>query len=270
MTGSLSNAAAPSGIPAGKLSRSADSERLLWEEYRRTGKGRDDLITRYLPLIKYVVGRMAVTPPSGLDYEDILSFGVFGLIDAVEKFDPEKGYVFQTYAIPRIRGSILDELRKCDWFSRTGREKVQKYNRAMEKVLRDTGEMRDEQIMQELGIGLEEYYEVQELASRGYITSLDDTTPLDDGEVPIVATLADERETASEKLDDESDKQQLVEALQELPDRERQMLSLYYYEGLTLKEIGLVMGVTESRVSQIHGKGLAMLRTILREKLNAS
>ena len=247
-----------------------DDEKLLWKEFTRSGKGRDELVKRYLPLIKYVVGRMAVTPPTGLDYEDILSFGVFGLLDAIDKFDPSKGFVFQTYAIPRIRGAILDELRKCDWFSRTGREKVQKYNRAMEKVLRDTGEMRDDLVMQELGLGLDEYYEVQELASRGYITSLDDTTPLDDGDVSIDATLADDRPTAADRLDDESDKQQLVEALQTLPDRERQMLSLYYYEGLTLKEIGAVMGVTESRVSQIHGKGLSMLRAILKEKLNAS
>ena len=247
-----------------------DEVSALWEEFARTGRGRDELVTRYLPLIKYVAGRMAVTPPAGLDYEDILSFGVFGLLDAVDKFDPSKGFVFQTYAIPRIRGAILDELRKCDWFSRTGREKVQKYNRAMEKVLRDTGGMRDDLIMHEMGITPDEYYEVQELASRGYITSLDDTAPLDDGEVSIEAAIADDRETASDRLDDESDKQQLAEALQELPERERQMLSLYYYEGLTLKEIGAIMGVTESRVSQIHGKGLSMLRAILKEKLNAS
>ena len=223
---------------------------------------------RYLPLIKYVVGRMAVTPPQGLDYEDILSFGVFGLMDAVEKFDPTKGYVFQTYAIPRIRGAILDELRKCDWFSRTGREKVQKFNRATEKVLLEKGEMDDALIMREMGVSEDEYYEIQDLASRGYITSLDDSTPLDDGEVPVEATLADDRETASDRLDDESEKQQLSEALAELPERERQMLSLYYYDGLTLKEIGAVMGVSESRVSQIHGKGLSMLRAILRRKMN--
>lgn len=244
-------------------------EKALWEEYSRTGKGRDELILKYLPLIKYVVGRMAVTPPQGLDFEDILSFGVFGLMDAVEKFDPSKGFVFQTYAIPRIRGAILDELRKCDWFSRTGREKVQKFNRAMEKVLRDKGESDDALIMSEMGVDADEYYEIQDLASRGYITSLDEATPLDDGEISPEANIPDERETAADRLDDESDRQMLREALEELPERERQMLSLYYYEGLTLKEIGKAMGVSESRVSQIHGKGLGMLRAILRGKMNA-
>ena len=245
-----------------------EDEKFLWNEYIKTGAGRDELVIKYLPLIKYVVGRMAVTPPQGLDYEDLLSFGVFGLLDAVEKFDPSKGFVFQTYAIPRIRGAILDELRKCDWYSRSAREKVQKLNRIMEKTLREKGEIRDEWIMAEMGIDEAEYYEIQELASRGYITSLDDTTPLDDGEVTVEATLADEREGISERLDEESEQQELAEALSQLPDRERNMLSLYYYEGLNLKEIGKVLGVTESRVSQIHGKALSMLRAILREKQN--
>lgn len=247
------------------------SEQDLWESYGKTRSlsSRDALILRYLPLIKYVVSRMSVTPPQGLSYEDIVSFGTFGLIDAVEKFDPSKGYVFQTYAIPRIRGAILDELRKCDWFSRTGREKVQKYNRAMEKVLREKGEISDALIMSEMGVDEDEYYELADLASRGFITSLDDTTPLDDGEVSVEATLADDRPTAADRLDEESERQQLAEALSELPERERQMISLYYYEGLTLKEIGAVMGVSESRVSQIHGKGLSMLRAILRRKMNA-
>ena len=241
-------------------------EKALWEEFIKTGKGRDELITQYLPLIKYVVGRMSVTPPAGLDYEDILSFGVYGLIDAVDRFDPSKGFVFQTFAIPRIRGAILDELRKCDWYSRTGREKVQKLNRAIEKVFQQEGRFDDNLIKKELGVGDEEYYEIQELASRGYITSLDEITPLDDGEVSIEATIADDREGAPERIVYEDEKQELIDALKELPEKEQQMLSLYYYEGLTLKEIGKVLNVSESRVSQIHGKALSMLRSILKEK----
>ena len=246
----------------------SEEEKKLWEEYSRSGIGRDDLVVKYLPLIKYVVSRMAVTPPQGLDYEDLLSFGVFGLLDAVDKFDPSKGFVFQTYAVPRIRGAILDELRKCDWYSRSAREKVQKLNKVMEKILRDKGEIRDEWVMAEMGIDEDEYFEIQELAGRGYITSLDDTTPLEEGDVPVEATLADERETMEEKMDAEAERQELAEALAQLPERERTMLSLYYYEGLNLKEIGKVLDVTESRVSQIHGKALSMLRAIMKEKMN--
>ena len=246
----------------------SEEEKKLWEDYTRTGLGRDDLVVKYLPLIKYVVSRMAVTPPQGLDYEDILSFGVFGLLDAIDKFDPSKGFVFQTYAIPRIRGAILDELRKCDWYSRSAREKVQKLNKTMEKILRDKGEIRDEWIMAEMGIDQDEYYEIQDLASRGYITPLDDPPPPDDGEVSIEATLADDRESIEDRMDEEVERQELADALAQLPDRERTMLSLYYYEGLNLKEIGQVLGVTESRVSQIHGKALSMLRAIMKEKMN--
>lgn len=245
------------------------NEQQLWEELSKTRsqKVREALVLKYLPLIKYVISRMSVTPPSGLDYEDILSFGVFGLLDAVDKFDPTKGFSFQTYAIPRIRGAILDELRKCDWFSRSGREKVQRLNRAVEKVLRDKGEIDDDAVMSELGINEDEYYEVQDLASRGFISSLDDATQLDDGDVSIEATLADERPGAEEYIEEDEERQVVIEALSELPERERQMLSLYYYEGLTLKEIGRVLGVSESRVSQIHGKALSLLRAKLRQKL---
>ncbi len=245
----------------------SEEEKKLWEEYSRSGIGRDELVLKYLPLIKYVVSRMAVTPPQGLDYEDLISFGVFGLLDAVDKFDPSKGFVFQTYAIPRIRGAILDELRKCDWYSRSAREKVQKLNKVMEKILRDKGEIKDEWVMSEMGIDEDEYFEIQELAGRGFITSLDDTTPLEDGDVAIEATLADDREGIEERLEEEAERQELAEALAQLPERERTMLSLYYYEGLNLKEIGRVLGVTESRVSQIHGKALSMLRAIMKEKM---
>ncbi len=137
----------------------------------------------------------------------------------------------------------------------------------MEKVLQEKGGLRDEWVIKEMGVDEDEYFEAQELASRGYMSSLDEITPLDDGDVSIEATLADERETAEDRLINEGEREILIEALKELPERERQMLSLYYYEGLTLKEIGEVLGVSESRVSQIHGKGLSMLRTILKSKL---
>lgn len=239
----------------------------LWEEYSANpnDKNREKVVKRYLPLIKYVVGRMAVTPPPGLDYEDLLSFGVFGLLDAIDRFDMSKGFSFQTFAVPRIRGAVLDELRKCDWFSRTGREKVQKLNRAMEKVLRDQGHIQDELVMREMGVDQDEYFEVQELASRSYIASLDEVMELEDGDVSLEATLADDRESTLDRLEAEGDKELLINAIKRLNEKEQQVLSFYYYEGLSLKEIGKVLGVTESRVSQIHGRALSSLRAILKE-----
>lgn len=206
---------------------------------------------------------MAVTPPSGLDYEDLLSFGVFGLLDAVDRFDASKGFSFQTFAVPRIRGAVLDELRKCDWFSRTGREKVQRLNRAMEKVLRDKGRLRDEWVMQEMGVDEKTYYEIQELASRSYVKSLDEVLLTEEGDDTPAMNLPDEREDISERMAQEGEEERLVAAMKQLSEREQQVLSFYYYEGLSLKEIGKVLGVTESRVSQIHGRALSALRAML-------
>ena len=247
---------------------SQENDAKLWEEYSRNRSeiNREKIVKRYLPLIKYVVGRMAVTPPPGLDYEDLLSFGVFGLLDAIDRFDLSKGFSFQTFAVPRIRGAVLDELRKCDWFSRTGREKVQKLNRAMEKVLRDEGHIKDELVMREMGVDEAEYFEVQELASRSYVASLDEVMELEDGDVSLEATLADDRESTLDRLVSEDDKELLMNAIKKLSDKEQQVLALYYYEGLSLKEIGRVIGVTESRVSQIHGKALSLLRAVLKEE----
>ena len=246
------------------MSRDA-SDAALWEEYvaAPTASCRERLVTRYLPLIKYVVGRMTVSPPQGLDYEDLWSFGVFGLLDAIERFDPSKGFSFRTFAVPRIRGAVLDELRKCDWVSRTGREKLQKLNRAVEKVLRDRGLLRDEWVMQEMGVDEKTYREILELSSRSYVASLDEVMALEDGDVSLEGILSDGRDGAAERLEREDERALVVDAMRQLSEREVQVLSLYYYEGLALKEIGQVLGVTESRVSQIHGGALNALRVIL-------
>ena len=246
------------------------SDAELWKEYvdSPTVACRDRLVTRYLPLIKYVVGRMAVSPPQGLDYEDLWSFGVFGLLDAIDRFDPAKGFSFRTFAVPRIRGAVLDELRKCDWVSRTGREKLQRLSRAMEKVLRERGVLRDEWVMREMGVDERTYYEALELSSRSCMASLDEVLSLEDGDISLEGILSDGRDGVAELLEQEEELQQVVDALRRLPEREAQVLSLYYYEGLALNEIGRVLGVTESRVSQIHGRALSALRAILKAERN--
>ncbi|WP_286846244.1 MULTISPECIES: sigma-70 family RNA polymerase sigma factor [Aminobacterium] len=240
----------------------------LWTRYfrDRSEAAKEEVVCRYLPLVKYVVGRMAVSPPSGLDYDDLLSFGVFGLLDAIDRFDLEKGAAFQTFAVPRIRGAVLDELRKYDWISRTGREKIQKLNRAVDKVLQDQGVVSDAVLMNELEMDEKTYRETLEIASRSYIVSLDEVLALDDGEVVREGVLADDASSALEVLEESEEVEKVVSALEKLPERERFVISLYYYEGLTLKEIGSVLGVTESRVSQLHGKALVALRRMLQAK----
>ena len=237
----------------------------LWSSYKAnpTANLKEQIVKRYLPLIKYVVGRMTVSPPSGLDYEDLLSFGVFGLLDAIDRFDLSKGFSFQTFAVPRIRGAVLDELRKCDWISRTGREKLQKLNRAMEKVLREKGRLNDEWVMQEMGVEEKAYWEVLELSSRSYIVSLDEVVSLEDGDVSREDILADEGEDPLASMESRDEEEHIKNALKKLPEREMQVVSFYYYEGLSLKEIGQILGVTESRVSQIHGRAIATLRALM-------
>ncbi|NLD97429.1 MAG: sigma-70 family RNA polymerase sigma factor, partial [Synergistaceae bacterium] len=163
--------------------KSSDAE--LWTEYlaARDERNKEKVVKRYLPLVKYVVARMAVSPPSGLDYDDLLSFGVFGLLDAIDRFEISKGFSFQTFAVPRIRGAILDELRKYDWISRTGREKLQKLGRAMETVLQEKGSLSDSALMEAMGMEEKEYREALELSSRSYIVSLDEVLALEDGDV---------------------------------------------------------------------------------------
>jgi RNA polymerase sigma factor for flagellar operon FliA len=245
-----------------------DSDAELWDEYLRTGssRARENIVKRYLPLVKYVTARMAVSPPSGLDYDDLLSFGVFGLLDAIDRFDVSKGFSFQTFAVPRIRGAVLDELRKYDWISRTGREKLQRLGKAMETVLQDRGTLSDQALMNVLGMDEKEYRETLELSSRSYIVSLDEVLSLEDGDVSREGIIPDDGESAADLLEDEDETVRVAGALKRLPEREMQVISLYYYEGLTLKEIGKVLGVTESRISQIHGKALAALRGILAAK----
>jgi RNA polymerase sigma factor for flagellar operon FliA len=237
----------------------------LWREYgeKLTAEHKEKIVKRYLPLIKYVVGRMAVSAPSGLDYEDLLSFGVFGLLDAVNRFDPSKGFSFQTFAVPRIRGAVLDELRKYDWISRTGREKLQKMNKAVEKVLQEKGSLRDEWLMQEMGVDEKSYRETLELQSRSYMVSLDEVVALEEGDVSLRRVLADDDGGVAAALENQDELKSIMDALSKLPEREMQVISFYYYEGLTLKEIGQILGVTESRVSQIHGKAIAGLRALI-------
>ncbi|MCF4150640.1 FliA/WhiG family RNA polymerase sigma factor [Dethiosulfovibrio sp. F2B] len=235
----------------------------LWQRYRLNPSEKDEIVSRYIPLVKYVVARMTVTPPPGLDYEDLVSFGLMGLLDAIDRFEIERGFSFQTFAVPRIRGAILDELRKCDWFSRTGREKLQRLERATERLMIQGIAPDDESLKKEMDVDDKTYREMLSLASRGYVVSLDEVMSLDEGDVQKGDLLSDTGASAQEVLENREDIDRVTKALHRLSERERLVLSMYYLEEMTLKEIGLVLGVTESRVSQIHGKAIVSLKARL-------
>ena len=238
----------------------------LWARFKDTGDGgaRDALIVHYSPLVKYVAGRVAVGLPQNVDQSDLVSYGIFGLIDAIEKFDLERGFKFETYAISRIKGAILDELRSIDWVPRSVRAKGRAVERAFSKLeaqlkrspteteLADELDMSEGQLQQVLGqLSLTGVAALDEmLGDRSDATTLGDTIP-DKGDGP--GALLDQVEL----------RQQLAEAIERMPEREKIVLTLYYFENLTLAQIGEVLGVTESRVSQIHTKAVLQLRSRL-------
>ena len=238
----------------------------LWADYKNAGRReqRDQLIVHYSPLVKYVAGRVATGLPQSVDQADLVSYGIFGLIDAIEKFDLERGFKFETYAIARIKGAILDELRSIDWVPRSVRAKARAIEKAYGKLeaqfhrtpsddeLADELEMSGEQLQTTLNqisfIGLVALDEMLSGGDRGDSMTLGDTVA-DSGQGPVAAYEVEEMRHI------------LAEAINRMPEREKIVLTLYYYEGLTLAEIGQVLGVTESRVCQIHTKAVLQLRS---------
>ncbi|MFP5254967.1 MAG: RNA polymerase sigma factor WhiG [Acidimicrobiia bacterium] len=244
-----------------------DIER-LWAEYKAYGAPtlRDQLIVHYSPLVKYVAGRVATGLPQNVDQADLVSYGIFGLIDAIDKFDPDRGFKFETYAIARIKGNILDELRSIDWVPRSVRAKARAIEKAYAKLegelhrtptdqeLANELDLTDDQLQTTLGqisfTGLVALDEMLSTGDRGDSMTLGDTIA-DQGLGPVAAYEVEEM------------RHLLADALNRLPEREKTVLTLYYYEGLTLAEIGSILGVTESRVCQIHTKSVIQLRARL-------
>ncbi|MFZ6004925.1 MAG: RNA polymerase sigma factor WhiG [Actinomycetota bacterium] len=237
----------------------------LWVEYKESGQRelRDQLIVHYSPLVKYVAGRVATGLPQNVDQADLVSYGIFGLIDAIEKFDLDRGFKFETYAIARIKGNILDELRSIDWVPRSVRAKARAIEKAYSKLegelhrtptdaeLAEELELTDDQLQTTLGqisfTGLVALDEMLSGGDRGDSMTLGDSLP-DAAMGPVAAYEVEEM------------RQILADAINRLPEREKMVLTLYYYEGLTLAEIGSILGVTESRVCQIHTKSVIQLR----------
>jgi RNA polymerase sigma factor for flagellar operon FliA len=239
----------------------------LWHEFKRDGsrRVRDLLILHYAPLVKYVAGRVSVGLPPNVEHADLVSYGMFGLIDAVEKFDLDRGVKFETYAIARIRGAIIDELRSIDWIPRSVRSKARDVDRAyaaLENELHRTPS--DAEVAEHMGIGIEEFNQIMGQVSFVSVAALDDLLAggNEKGDrLSLMDTLQDVRavdpEASFERLEV---KQTLAGTIKKLPEREKIVITLYYYEGLTLAEIGQILGVTESRVCQIHTKAVMQLR----------
>jgi RNA polymerase sigma factor for flagellar operon FliA len=246
----------------------ADIDR-LWASYKAdsTREVRDALILHYSPLVKYVAGRVAVGLPQNVEQADLVSYGIFGLIDAIEKFDLDRGYKFETYAIARIKGAILDELRSIDWVPRSVRAKARALEKAYSKL---EGELHrtptDDEIASEMGVTDDQLQTTLSQISFIGLVALDEMLSVggERGEsVSLGDTVADKGEGPVAAYEVEEMRQILAEAINRMPEREKIVLTLYYYEGLTLAEIGQVLGVTESRVCQIHTKAVIQLRSRL-------
>ena len=243
----------------------------LWSEYKTSGarEVRDRLIVHYSPLVKFVAGRVAVGLPQSIDQADLVSYGIFGLIDAIAKFDPGRNVKFETYAVARIKGAIIDELRSIDWVPRSVRAKarsVEKAYAALEASLRRSPT--DAEVAAEMGVTEAELDAVLHQISFVGLVALDEVLSLGGERVSATLgdTIADKGEGPVDAFEVEEMRHALAGAINRLGEREKVVLTLYYYEGLTLAEIGQVLGVTESRVCQIHTKAVLQLRAKMRQQ----
>lgn len=238
----------------------------LWETYGRTREVelRDQLILHYSPLVKYVAGRVGAGLPANVEQSDLVSYGIFGLIDAIEKFDLERGLKFETYAISRIRGAILDELRANDWVPRSVRAKARAVETAFAKLEATLHRAPSEvELADELGCTTEALQATLGQVSLTGILALDEMLGDRSEPATLADTLADRADGPGALFERSELRQQLAAAIERMPEREKIVLSLYYFENLTLAQIGDVLEVTESRVSQIHTRAVLHLRSRL-------
>jgi len=227
----------------------------LWTRYRAepTIELRNRLVMQYSPLVKYVAGRLRTRLPDSVDYGDLVSDGIIGLMEAIDRFDPDRGLTFQTFAVPRIRGAMVDALRALDWVPRSVREKVRQVEQAQRVLEARLGRIPDDpEIAAELGITVPALRALYAKVAFTSVGTLEDLELADD----LAAA-------ATHEIEDDQAKAALLRVVGELPERDQILIALYYFEGLTLSEIGRVLGVSESRVSQLHSRATMVLRTKL-------
>jgi RNA polymerase sigma factor FliA len=248
----------------------AEDTGTLWRQYKssRDQAIRDRLILTYAPLVKYVAGRLGSGLPAHVDEGDLVSYGLLGLIGAIERYDPDRDVKFETYAIARIKGSIIDELRAMDWVPRSVRSRAREIERAIADLESKLGRApSDEEIAAKLGVSQEELDESLSEISRSSIAALDELWTVQGSsgdQVALIDTIEDTQGPEPQSALDQSEvKEMIADAISRLPEREKLVITLYYYEELTLREIGEVLGVTESRVSQLHTKAILRLKARL-------
>lgn len=252
-----------------KIKRLADGElETLWSEFfkdKSNKKVRDTLIVQYIYLTRYVVGRVKVALPPTFSIEDISSYGVEGLIDAIEKYSPDKGARFETYALMRIRGNIIDKIRSQDFLPRSARKKIKDVKEVQENLKQKLGRPPSSAEIGEV-LGLEKEKVDQILAEDTTITSIYDKKGASDESIEIIDTIQDTKHlNPQEELEEKDVKKELERALKRLPERERMIMVLYYHENMTLKEIGETIEISESRVCQLHAQAIMKLKNILSE-----
>lgn len=244
-------------------------ERQLWVRWKEHGDeaARERLILRYMRIVKYVAGRMAIHVPQSVEMDDLVSWGVLGLLDAVDKFNHTQDIKFSTYASIRVRGAIIDQIRSLDWAPRSLRAMARKVGQTRERLRHQRGsEPSTEEIASELGTTEDHVEETMAQLQTAQVLSLDDYLPAEDREegrkLHVTADAA--AKTPGDKLEEQERQDRIVQAILRLPEQQQKVLHLYYYEELTLKEIGAVLDVSESRVCQVHSAAMKTLRKAVR------
>lgn len=242
----------------------------LWRRCKEEGdeRARERLVVAYSPLVKYVAGRMAAGLPSHVDEGDLISYGLIGLIGSIERYDLDRDIKFETFAVSRIKGAIIDELRSLDWVPRSVRSKARDVEKTHSELENRLGRApTEEEMAKKLGVSVDDFRNTLLEIANSSVLALDDLWTVadpDGGQVSLLDTIRDPHAVDPEEAIDTVElKDRLAEAIESLPDRERLVIALYYYETLTLREIGEVLGVTESRVSQLHTKAVLGMRSHL-------
>lgn len=248
-----------------------DLKRLSSKDYHKPTGTRDEIILEYTPLIKFIAQKIAARLPANIELDDLISSGVIGLMDAYEKYDPTRDNKFKTYAEFRVRGAILDELRSQDWVPRSVREKAKTLERAYVKIEHEKGRpATEDEVCAELNLSQEQFHELLNQVRSVSLLSYDDITTLSKNDKRSLLGLGSSSKTATpfSEVSAAHLKRIVAEAIKELPEKQRLVLSLYYYEDLNLKEIGRVLEVTESRVSQLHTQAVLKLKAKLKNNID--